>query len=80
MKEAVGFEGKDYNYMNTVFLVTYAVFQMPATSLLTIARPKYVFVGANVIWSVLTLITFRMDHVYQFFILQAFEGAFSAIA
>lgn len=80
MKEAVGFEGKDYNYMNTVFLVTYAVFQMPATSLLTIAPPKYVFVGANVIWSVLTLITFRMDHVYQFFILQAFEGAFSAIA
>ena len=80
MKEAVGFEGKDYNYMNTVFLVTYAVFQMPATSLLTIAPPKYVFVGANVIWSVLTLITFRMDHVYQFFVLNAFEGAFSAIA
>ncbi|KAF1356170.1 putative pantothenate transporter [Delphinella strobiligena] len=66
--------------MNPVFLVTYSVFQMPATSLLTIAPPKYVFVGANVVWSVFTLITFRMDHVYQFFILQAFEGAFSAIA
>ena len=80
MKEAVGFKGKDYNYMTTIFLVTYAVFQMPATSLLTIAPPKYVFVAANLGWSILTLITFMMDHVYQFFILNAFEGALSAIA
>ncbi|KAJ5226062.1 pantothenate transporter [Penicillium chermesinum] len=41
MKEALNFQGKDYNYMNTAYLVVYAVFQMPGTSLLTIARPKY---------------------------------------
>lgn len=66
--------------MNTIYLVTYAIFQIPSTSLLTIAPPKYVFVAANVSWSVLTLITFRMQHVYQIFILNAFEGAFSAVA
>ncbi|KAL3421069.1 putative h+-pantothenate symporter [Phlyctema vagabunda] len=80
MKEELGFQGKDYNYMNTIYLVTYAVFQIPSTSLLTIAPPKYVFVAANVTWSLLTLITYKMQHVYQIFILNAFEGAFSAIA
>lgn len=53
MKEALGFKGKDFNYMNTTYLVVYAVCQMPGTSLLTIASPKYVFVSANVTWSVL---------------------------
>lgn len=80
MEEDLGFQGKDYNYMNTIYLVTYAVFQIPSTSLLTIAPPKYVFVAANVSWSVMTLITYRMQHVYQIFILNAFEGAFSAVA
>lgn len=80
MEEAVVFEGKDYNYMTTVYLVAYAVFQPPGTSLLTIAPPKSVFVAANVVWSVLTLATFRTNHVYQFYILNGFEGAFSAIA
>ncbi|KAK6083006.1 major facilitator superfamily transporter [Seiridium cupressi] len=80
MKEDVGFQGNDFNLMSTIYLVFYAVFQIPSTSLLTLARPKYVFVAANVSWSVLTLITFRMQHVYQLFILNGFEGAFSAIA
>lgn len=80
MKEDVGFRGNDYNLMSTIYLVFYAVFQIPSTSLLTLAKPKYVFVAANVSWSVLTLITFRMQHVYQLFILNGFEGAFSAIA
>lgn len=100
MKQAVGFEGKDYNYMNTIYLVAYAVCQIPGTSLLTIAPPRYVFVAANFLWSFLTLsqysvilpkpltatiltsktVTFRMNHVYQLFVLNAFEGAFSAIA
>lgn len=55
MQKAVGFEGKDYNYMNTIYLVAYAVCQIPGTSLLTIAPPKYVFVTANFLWSFLTL-------------------------
>ncbi|PWY67948.1 MFS general substrate transporter [Aspergillus heteromorphus CBS 117.55] len=80
MKEALGFEGKDYNYMNTAYLVVYAVCQMPGTSLLTVARPKYVFVAANVTWSVLTLITYRMSHAWQVILLNALEGGFSAIA
>ncbi|ROV99812.1 hypothetical protein VSDG_02956 [Cytospora chrysosperma] len=80
MKEDVGFKGKDYNYMSTVYLVCYAVFQMPSTSALTIIRPKYVFVVANVVWSVLTLVTFRVEHVWQVLVLNGFEGAFSAIA
>lgn len=80
MKEDLGFEGKDFNYLNTAYLVVYAVCQMPGTSLLTIAPPKYVFVAANVSWSVLTLITYRMQHVWQVILLNAFEGGFSAIA
>jgi ACS family pantothenate transporter-like MFS transporter len=80
MKEALDFQGKDYNYMNTVYLVTYAVCQMPGTSLLTIARPKYVFVVANVIWSVLTLITYKTSRAWQVILLNGIEGAFSAIA
>lgn len=80
MKDDVGFKGKDYNYMSTVYLVCYAVFQMPSTSALTIIRPKYVFVVANVVWSVLTLVTFRVEHVWQVLVLNGFEGAFSAIA
>lgn len=80
MREDLNFQGKDYNYMITTYLVTYAVFQIPSTSLLTVAKPRYVFVAANTVWSVLTLVTFRVEHVYQVFILNAFEGAFSAIA
>ncbi|KAL1969770.1 hypothetical protein VTN77DRAFT_7279 [Rasamsonia byssochlamydoides] len=80
MKDALGFEGKEYNYMNTVYLVTYAVCQMPGTSLLTVARPKYVFVAANVTWSVLTLFTYKTTRAWQVILLNGIEGAFSAIA
>ncbi|EXJ89291.1 hypothetical protein A1O3_02357 [Capronia epimyces CBS 606.96] len=79
MKTALNFQGKDFNYMHTIYTVTYAVFQMPSTSLLTIARPRYVFVAANTLWSILTLVTFRVDHVWQVFVLNGFEGALSAI-
>ncbi|KAJ5692443.1 pantothenate transporter [Penicillium macrosclerotiorum] len=80
MKEALNFQGKEYNYMNTAYLVVYAVCQMPGTSLLTVVRPKYVFVTANVTWSVLTLITYKMTHAWQVILLNAIEGGFSAIA
>jgi ACS family pantothenate transporter-like MFS transporter len=80
MKDDLHFKGKDFNYLNTTYLVVYAVCQMPGTSLLTIAPPKYVFVAANVAWSVLTLITFKMNHVWQIILLNALEGGFSAIA
>lgn len=65
MKEALGFQGKDFNYIKTVYLVTYAVCQMPGTSMLTIDRPKYVFVAGNVTWSVLTLITYKTTRAWQ---------------
>lgn len=80
MKEALNFQGKDYNYMNTAYLVVYAVCQIPGTSLLTIVRPKYVFVIANLTWSVLTLVTYKMQHSWQIIVLNALEGGFSAIA
>lgn len=79
MKDALHFQGKDYNYMHTIFTITYAIFQMPSTSLLTIARPRYVFVAANTLWSILTLVTFRVERVWQIFVLNGFEGALSAI-
>ena len=79
MDKDLGFQGKDFNYMTTIYLVAYAVFQIPSTSLLTIFPPKYIFVTSNIVWSVLTLATFRMSHVYQVFVLNAFEGAFAAI-
>lgn len=66
--------------MTTIYLITYAVFQIPSTSLLTLVKPRYVFVAANTVWSVLTLATFRVEKVWQVFVLNAFEGAFSAIA
>jgi len=53
MKDALGFKGKDFNYLSTTYLVIYAVCQMPGTSLLTLVSPRYVFVSANVAWSVL---------------------------
>jgi ACS family pantothenate transporter-like MFS transporter len=80
MKEALGFQGKEYNYMSTAYLVVYAVCQMPGTSLLTIVRPKYVFVTANLTWAVLTLITYKMTKAWQVILLNAIEGGFSAIA
>ncbi|KAF2669186.1 pantothenate transporter [Microthyrium microscopicum] len=80
MKDDLNFQGKDFNYLNTAYYVVYAVCQMPGTSLLTVAPPKYVFVTANVAWSVLTLITFKMNHVWQIILLNALEGGFSAIA
>lgn len=80
MDKALHFHGKDYNYMNTAYTVVYAVCQMPGTSLLTLARPKYVFVAANLTWSILTLVTYKMNHVWQIILLNALEGGFSAIA
>lgn len=53
MKDDLGFKGKDFNYMTTTYLVIYAVCQIPGTSLLTIYSPTYVFVAANLTWSVL---------------------------
>jgi len=79
MDKALNFKGKDYNYMNTIFIVNYAVFQIPSTALLTIAPPRYVFVAANTLWSILTLITFRVEKVWQVFVLNGFEGALSAV-
>lgn len=79
MREALNFQGKDFNYMHTIFIITYAIFQMPATSLLTLVKPKYVFVAANTLWSILTLVTFRVEKVWQIFVLVAFEGGLSAI-
>ncbi|KAJ6783206.1 hypothetical protein PWT90_01246 [Aphanocladium album] len=73
------FKGKDFNYLNTTYTVTYAIFQIPATSILTLLPPRWVFVGCNLVWSVLTLVTFRTSHVYQVFILFGFEGAFAAV-
>jgi ACS family pantothenate transporter-like MFS transporter len=35
MDKALNFQGKDFNYMNTIFTITYAVFQMPSTALLS---------------------------------------------
>ncbi|GAT21102.1 pantothenate transporter [Aspergillus luchuensis] len=78
MREALGFEGKEYNYMSTAYLVVYAVCQMPGTSLLTVVRPKYVFVTANVTWSVLTLITYKMTRAWQVILLNAIEGGVGA--
>lgn len=80
MKEDLDFRGNQFNLMITIYMVFYAVFQIPSTSLLTLARPKYIFVAANVAWSVLTLLTFCMQNVNQLFILSGFEGAFSAVA
>lgn len=80
MKEDLNFQGNDFNVMTTIYMVFYAVFQIPSTSILTLARPKYVFVFANLVWSVLTLLTFRMQRVHQLFVLNGFEGAFSAVA
>ncbi|KAK1139890.1 hypothetical protein N8T08_011051 [Aspergillus melleus] len=80
MKEALHFEGKDYNYMSTAYMVVYAVCQIPGTSLLTVLRPKYVFVTANVVWSVLTLVTYKLTAAWQAILLNAIEGGFSAIA
>lgn len=79
MREALDFQGRDFNYINTIFIITYAIFQIPATSLLTIVKPKYLFVAANTLWSILTLITFRVQRVWHVFVLVAFEGALSAI-
>jgi ACS family pantothenate transporter-like MFS transporter len=80
MKDALNFQGKDFNYMNTAYLVVYAVCQMPGTSLLTVARPKYVFVAANLTWSILTLVTYKTTAAWQVILLNAIEGGFSAIA
>nr|POF19911.1 pantothenate transporter liz1 [Quercus suber] len=80
MRDDLHFHGKDYNYMNTIYLIAYAICQIPSTSLLTVVKPRYVFVAANTAWSVLTLLTFRVNHVWQVFVLNGFEGAFSAVA
>lgn len=53
MKDDLGFKGKDFNSMTTCYLAVYAVCQIPGTSLLTIYSPTYVFVVANLTWSVL---------------------------
>ncbi|KAK2624883.1 hypothetical protein QTJ16_006076 [Diplocarpon rosae] len=53
---------------------------MPGAAILTILPPKYVFVAANVTWSLLTLITFKMNHVWQLVMLNVCGGGFSAIA
>ncbi|CAL3971125.1 unnamed protein product [Diplocarpon coronariae] len=52
---------------------------MPGTALFTILPPEYVFATASIAWSV-TLNTFKMNHVRQIIMLNAFEGGFSAIA
>lgn len=78
MGEDVGFVGKQYNYMVTCFLVGFAVSQAPFTILLGTTRPKYVFFIANLLWALLTLVSYRLTHVYQFFVVNLLEGIFSS--
>ncbi|KAK2069938.1 hypothetical protein P8C59_004478 [Phyllachora maydis] len=57
MKEELGFQGDQYNQINTCFTVGYVIGQIPSNLSLHFVKPRYFFPSMMLLWASLTVVT-----------------------
>ncbi|KAM3085784.1 hypothetical protein ACMFMG_002845 [Clarireedia jacksonii] len=74
MKEELGFVGKQYNLINTVFTVGYIIGQVPSNLALYYIKPRIFFPSMMVLWGCLTMITASAQHPRDIMAIRFFQG------
>jgi len=74
MKEELGFEGNQYNQINTVFTVGYVVGQVPSNLALYHLRPRIFFPSMTIVWGALTMVTAAAHHPRDIMAIRFFQG------
>ncbi|KAE8147782.1 major facilitator superfamily domain-containing protein [Aspergillus avenaceus] len=74
MKEDLGLNGNELNYMQTCWTVGYVIGQIPSNLLLTRIRPSLWIPSCEVTWSVLTILMATCSSVQQIYVLRFFIG------
>lgn len=79
MKEALDMEGNMFNWLNQGFLLTYGIFGLFGSLLITKISPHIVLPLFEVIWSVLCLLVITCDTYPKLVAIRCLQGAFSGI-
>ncbi|TVY85406.1 Pantothenate transporter liz1 [Lachnellula suecica] len=74
MKEELGFEGNQYNVINTVFTVGYIIGAIPSNLALYHLKPRIFFPTMMIIWGALTMVTAAARHPGDIMAIRFFQG------
>lgn len=78
MKRDLKFRGNDLTKINTTFLVGYILGQVPSNLVIQKIAPRYWFSCCVLAWGILTLISYKVTAVWQFYPIRFFLGVFEA--
>ena len=67
MKEDLGMDKNELNWLTTYFQVGYIVGQIPANILLTKLPPRWYLPAAEFLWSFLVLFLYKCENVKQMY-------------
>ncbi|KAK5996396.1 Pantothenate transporter liz1 [Cladobotryum mycophilum] len=74
MKEDLGLDGNQLNYMQTCWTVGYVIGEIPSNLLLTRIRPSILIPSCEVAWAVLTIVMAKCTNAQQIYVLRFFIG------
>ncbi|KAI0913280.1 MFS general substrate transporter [Ustulina deusta] len=74
MKEDLGLEGNQLNYITTAWTVGYVIGEIPSNLILTKVRPSIWIPSLEVLWSVLTILLAKCTTATQLYVLRFFIG------
>ncbi|KAI1868275.1 hypothetical protein JX265_007098 [Neoarthrinium moseri] len=78
MKEALSLYGNELVEFTTYFSIGYAIFLVPAQMVQTRVRPSLFLPLCEIIWGVLTLVTYRARNAQTIYALRFFLGVFES--
>ncbi|KKK26298.1 putative MFS pantothenate transporter [Aspergillus rambellii] len=74
MREELGFEGNQFNIINTIFTVGYILGQLPSNLALTHFRPRIFFPSMILLWGGLTMLTAAVHNPQGIMVIRFFLG------
>ncbi|KAI1429595.1 MFS general substrate transporter [Xylaria sp. FL1777] len=74
MKEDLGLNGNQLNYITTAWTVGYVIGEIPSNLILTKIRPSIWIPALEVLWSVLTILLAKCQTATQIYVLRFFIG------
>jgi len=78
MKEDLGLNGNQLNYMQSLWTVGYVIGQIPSNMLLTRIRPHIWIPFVELAWSILTMGLSRATSAKQIYVIRFFVGLFES--
>ena len=78
MKEALNFQGKDYNWLDTYFKIGYSISLIPSQILMNKVKPAYLLSTFEIIWGVLVALCSIPKSPQGLYPLRFFIGFFEA--